>query len=89
MILLRLVIAAAPLCLPLVLLILASGKAENAMFLLFPLFGGVPAVLGALLAFAPLALWSVLGALWGALWRCSAWLLSWAATHVLARAAHG
>ena len=51
----RLLICMALVCSPFVLVALASRKAQGCMWMsLFPIFGGVPAVLGALLVFAPL-----------------------------------
>ena len=119
-------------CFSFLLLVSASRKPENALWLLFPIFGGIPVVLGALLIFVPIEIylsaralghlknvaipmagallivifmvvasivtgnplkyfsriskegmhivgpilfWSVLGAIWGALWRLSDYLL--------------
>lgn len=133
MFLVRLVISLALLCAPLVLHVLASRKAENAILLMFPMFGAIPGAIGALLVFvplerylashglahltnllvpasgaslilifvlvvtsasrrlgtlwtrlrsggfravAPLLVWSVLGVLWGAAWRASAWVIA-------------
>lgn len=54
MIVVRLLVAFAMVCLPIVLLVAASRRAENLIFLIFPIVGGIPAALGALLIFAPL-----------------------------------
>ena len=130
----RLLISLALLASPFALLILANAgrkQANGLMWLIIPFFGGIPAILGALLVFAPLEnlldarglghlkdvaiplagallivifmvvilgtprklakmaarirqggfkvirpmlFWSVLGAVWGALWRLSAWI---------------
>ena len=53
----RLLISVALLCSPFALIVIGSVGRRNAgslMWLLIPFFGGVPAVLGALLVFAPL-----------------------------------
>src|SRR5688500_14408711 len=50
----RLLISFALLCLPIVLHVVASRKPENALWLMFPIVGGIPAVLGALLIFVPI-----------------------------------
>ena len=132
MILLRLLICLILFYLPFILFVAASRDKENALWLIFPLYGTIPAVLGALLLFIPiekylnahalghlnnvaipvagsllivifmfmasivsgnlhqflsriykggkhvlgsLLLWSLLGTLWGAVWRLSHWLL--------------
>jgi hypothetical protein len=124
-------------CLPFVLYIAASGQPDAGMILVFPVFGAIPAILGALLIFVPvetyldrrglghlknkaiplagalliavfmivmwgikgrllelvarvstgdigivgpILLWSVLGAIWGALWRVTAWIAATAAS---------
>ena len=134
MILVRLVICFVLLVAPVVLLVVASRKAENMIYLMFPVVAAVPATLGALLVFAPLeaylsarglahlknvavplagallivvfllvvagasgrlgqyggrlrtgglnavapiVVWSLLGVLWGALWRVSEFVLRW------------
>ena len=52
--LVRILVCFALFCSPLFLYIVASRKSENALWLLFPLFGGIPATLGALFVFIPL-----------------------------------
>ena len=131
MILIRVIVCMVLFCLPFLLLVAASGKPEAMLWLIFPFFGAIPAVLGALLVFWPLeawldrhgkshlknraipiagallvfvfalvmwtlsgnvlqnlgrlfsgegegiwpfAVWSVLGAFWGGLWRFTAWV---------------
>ena len=131
MILIRVIVCMVLFCLPFLLLIAASGKPEAMLYLIFPFFGAIPGVLGALLVFAPIeafldrrgkshlknkvvplagallvfvfaigittlkgnllpflgrlassggadlwpfAVWSVLGAFWGGLWRFTAWV---------------
>jgi hypothetical protein len=132
MILFRLLICLILFNLPFILFVTASRNKDNALVLLFPLFGTIPAVIGALLLFLPIEiylsshalgrwsniaipvagslfvvifmliasivsgnplrffsrlrrdwqqtlgamlLWSVLGTIWGAVWRLSHWLL--------------
>lgn len=127
----RILICSVLLCAPLLFYVIGSRKSENALWFLFPMFGGVPAILGALFIFVPLEgfldaqalghwknaavplagsllifavvllrcvvsghflsrlqriftgepmwpflLWSILGAIWGALWRLSDWIVS-------------
>jgi hypothetical protein len=50
----RLLIVLALICSPFVLVVLASRKPESAILLIFPVVGGTPVILGALLVFAPL-----------------------------------
>ena len=134
MIILRLLICLMLIYLPLIVYVAGSRRQpENALWLLFPLYGTIPAVLGALLIFVPiesylgaralghwnniaiplagallivifmvlasivsgnllkyfsrivkdgkhmigpLLFWSVLGAIWGATWRLSNWILA-------------
>jgi hypothetical protein len=133
MFVLRLVVALALFCAPLLLYVVASRKADNALLLILPFVGAIPGALGALLVFAPLErhlrarglerfenvavpaagallivvflvvmllpsgrlftlpqrlrrggwnavapllVWSALGALWGALWRASEWVVA-------------
>ena len=137
----RLLIGLAIFCAPIVLYVVASRKADNALYLMFPMFGAIPGAIGAALVFvplehwldarglahlanwavpasgatlivlfvivtltatrrfgvfrsrvarnpaqalAPLLVWSVLGTLWGAAWRASAWAVA-----AIARAIHG
>jgi hypothetical protein len=54
MILLRILVCVMLFCLPFVLFVAASRKPENGMWLIFPVFGAVPAIIGALLVFAPI-----------------------------------
>ena len=54
MIVVRLLLCFAMVCVPIVLLVAASRKAENLIYLMFPIVGGIPAALTALLVFAPL-----------------------------------
>lgn len=132
MILLRLLLCLILFYLPLILFVAASRHKENALWLIFPMFGTIPAVLGALLLFTPIEMylsahalghlnnvaipiagsllivifmliasivsgncpryfarlckegkhllgpilfWSLLGTIWGAVWRLSHWLL--------------
>jgi hypothetical protein len=132
MILLRLLICLILFYLPFILFVAASRNKDNALWLLFPLFGTIPAVLGALLIFnpienylsghglghlnniatpvagsllivifmlitsiasgnfpryfsriykegkhilGPLLFWSLLGTIWGVVWRLSHWLI--------------
>jgi hypothetical protein len=132
MILLRLLICLILYYSPFVLFVAASRNKDNALWLLFPIYGTIPAVLGALLLFIPLEnyliahalghlnnvaipvagsllivifmfiaatlsgnlprylsrickegrhilgpmlFWSLLGTIWGAVWRLSHWLL--------------
>lgn len=53
-ILVRIVICVVLFCFPLLVYIWASRKPDNALWLIFPLFGGIPAVFGALFVFVPL-----------------------------------
>jgi hypothetical protein len=53
-ILVRIAVCFALFCAPLLFYVIASRKPENALWFLFPMFGGVPAILGALLVFVPL-----------------------------------
>lgn len=134
MTLLRLLLCLILFYLPFILFVATSRNKENALWLLFPLYGTIPAILGALLLFipvemylsahalghlnnvaipvagsllivifmfiasivsgnlprylsriykegkhmlAPLLFWSLLGTIWGAVWRLSHWLLVW------------
>ena len=54
MIVVRLLVCFAMVCVPIVLLVAASRRAENLIYLMFPIVGGIPASLAALLVFAPL-----------------------------------
>ena len=54
LILARLLISLALLCAPFALLVIGSRRAEGLIWLMFPVVGGIPALLGALLIFAPL-----------------------------------
>ena len=54
MILLRLLICLVLLYLPFILFIAASRNKDNALWVLFPLYGTIPAVMGALLVFVPI-----------------------------------
>ena len=133
MFLVRLVISLVIFCAPIVLYVIASRKADNALYLIFPMFGAIPGAIGAVLVFvpiesylqtrglahladrlvpasgatliviftlvmlgtsggfgrfwrrlvaggmnavAPLLVWAVIGVLWGAAWRASAWVLA-------------
>jgi hypothetical protein len=49
----RIIVAVVLFCLPFALFIAASRKPDNMMFLLFPLFGAVPAIIFALILFVP------------------------------------
>ena len=131
LILARVVVSIILFCLPVFLFVIASRRRGNALYLLFPMFGAVPAILGALILFVPLEMtleaqglaefknplvplagalivfifafvmdalggkpgasfvrlarggmstwggflvWSVLGAIWGGIWRSTEWL---------------
>lgn len=52
----RIVVAVALFVLPFILFIWSSGKQENAMILIFPFFGAIPAIVGALVLFLPVEL---------------------------------
>jgi hypothetical protein len=127
----RMVVSVPLFCLPIILFAVLSGKPDNMMFVLFPVFGAIPAIIAALVLFVPLesvldargmpqyknvlvpvagasvvfiftlvtglaagslgtmitrlstggsaawgayVLWSVLGAVWGLVWRSTEWL---------------
>ena len=130
----RIVVSIVLFCLPFLILVARSRKPDNALFLLFPLFGAIPAIVAALVLFVPIEglldargvphlknllvplagasvvfiftvvmgvvwgnlgtmisrltaggmaawggflVWSVLGALWGLVWRSTEWLAKW------------
>ena len=50
----RIVVGIALFCLPVVILVVLSRKPESALYLLFPMFGAIPAIIAALVLFVPL-----------------------------------
>ena len=54
MILIRIVVCIVLFCLPVVALIALDGRPEAMIYLMFPMFGAIPAILGALLVFVPI-----------------------------------
>lgn len=49
----RMIVAVVLVCVPILLFVLVSGRPENALWLIFPFFGAVPAIVGALVLFLP------------------------------------
>jgi hypothetical protein len=127
----RIIVGIVLFCLPVLIFVILSRRPDNALYLLFPLFGAIPAIIAALILFVPLEayldarglphlkniavplagaavvfifmivmgvvwgnlgtmftrlanggiaawgaflVWSVLGALWGLVWRSTEWL---------------
>ena len=54
MILIRILVCIVLFCLPVLALIALEGRPEAMIYLMFPMFGAIPAVLGALLVFVPI-----------------------------------
>ena len=54
MILIRVMVCIALFCVPFFVLIALEGRPEALIYLMFPMFGAIPGILGALLVFAPL-----------------------------------
>ena len=134
MIVARIIVSVVLFCLPILIFVVLSRKPDNALYLIFPLVGAIPAIVAALVLFVPLEsyldgrglghlknvfvplagatvififmivmgavwgnpktmmdklahggvhawgaflVWSVLGALWGLVWRSTEWLAKW------------
>ena len=134
MIVARIIVSVVLFCLPILIFVVLSRKPDNALLLILPLAGAIPAIIAALVLFVPIEsyldarglghlknvaiplagatvififmiimglawgnlgtllgrlvdggvaawgvflLWSVLGALWGLIWRSTEWLAKW------------
>ena len=50
----RIVVSLALFCLPILIFVILSRKPDNALYLLFPMFGAIPAIVAALVLFLPI-----------------------------------
>jgi hypothetical protein len=54
MIVARIIVSVVLFCLPILIFVILSRKPDNALYLIFPMFGAIPAIVAALVLFVPI-----------------------------------